>query len=184
MVRITLRDGAVIDATDGHPFWIPARGMWAKAIDLNAGDRLVTADGRLVEVESLGIRVEDLTAYNLTVAGIHTYYAGQTAVLVHNCSGVDLNFGQVQERIATHVVPRHGAGTPATGTKFADDLTEDDLFSGLVERLHPSNRTGRVDEAGNHQHILNWSRAGSAGEGRVEVWMSPSGDLGGMWPIR
>lgn len=88
-----------------------------------------------------------------------------------------------QRGIATHVLPRHGAGTPATGTKFADDLGDDDLFSGLVERLGPGTMTGRIDEAGNHEHILNWVGAGANGENRVRVWMTSNGQLGGMWPI-
>jgi hypothetical protein len=85
------------------------------------------------------------------------------------------------------VTPRrlamHGAGTSSMGTKFAGNLDEDELFSGLLNRLDPSNATGLVDEAGNHQHILNWPGAGANGEGRVEVWVDSSGNLGGMWPI-
>lgn len=104
-------------------------------------------------------------------------------MLVHNCSGADLNYNQVQRQIAKHVTPRHGAGTASDRTKFADGLGEGDLFSGLLNRLHPSNQTGRVNARGSHQHIVDWPGAGATGEGRVEVWISSTGDLGGMWPV-
>lgn len=49
-----------------------------------AGDVLVASDGSRRTVASLGISEQDLTAYNLTVAGLHTYFAGDDSVLVHN----------------------------------------------------------------------------------------------------
>lgn len=73
---------------------------------------------------------------------------------------------------------------PLRGSKFADDLGEDELFTGLIDRLDSTNAIGKLDEAGNHQHILEWPGAGAGGEGRVEVWVSPNGRLGGMWPVR
>lgn len=45
---------------------------------------LVAADGPRRTVASLGISEQDLTAYNLTVASLHTYFAGDDSVLVHN----------------------------------------------------------------------------------------------------
>jgi len=84
MVAVRLSDGTTIDATDQHPFWVESRGEWVDAIDLEPGELLVTADGDRLTVTSLGISEQDLTAYNLTVAGLHTYYVGDEAVLVHN----------------------------------------------------------------------------------------------------
>ncbi|MEI8411513.1 MULTISPECIES: Hint domain-containing protein [unclassified Kribbella] len=86
MVAVRLANGTTIDATDRHPFWVANRGAWIDAIDLTAGDILVSADGRRIAVASVGISEQDLTAYNLTVDDLHTYYvlAGQTPVLVHN----------------------------------------------------------------------------------------------------
>lgn len=47
----------------------------------------------------------------------------------------------------------HG-DTAVTGTKFNPDLTEKDLFDGLVNRIGEGNATDRVDEGGNHEHIF------------------------------
>lgn len=88
MVAVHLADGSIIDATDHHPFWVASRGAWVDAMDLAAGDVVETADGRQIAVAGVGIRAEDLTAYNLTVSNLHSYYAGDGAVLVHN-SGCD-----------------------------------------------------------------------------------------------
>jgi hypothetical protein len=179
-------DGGSVVTTEDHPYWNATDHAWEEIQDFDEGDKVLTANGRLVAVRGLDFATTHLAAaYNLTVAGIHTYYvvAGHHAVLVHNCGGEDVAFNQVQDRIATHVMPLHGAGTPATGTKFAEDLDEEALFNGLLERLHPSNATGRLDDSGNHEHILSWPGAGANGEDLVRVWMTPDGLLGGMWPI-
>ncbi len=84
MVAVRLADGATIDATAQHPFWVESRDAWVDAIDLKPGDIVVDASGDLIAVAGVGISEQDLTAYNLTVAGLHTYYAGEDAVLVHN----------------------------------------------------------------------------------------------------
>lgn len=86
MVAVRLSDGSTIDATDRHPFWVESRGEWVDAIDLQPGDVVVTADGDRLTVESLGISEQDLTAYNLTVEGLHTYFVGAEDVLVHNAA--------------------------------------------------------------------------------------------------
>jgi hypothetical protein len=86
MVDVTLADGSVIHSTDQHPFWDATTGSFNDAIDLKPGDRLRTPDGVLVPVSATRVYEENLTAYNLTIDSVHTYYvvAGDTSVLVHN----------------------------------------------------------------------------------------------------
>ncbi|WP_460766420.1 Hint domain-containing protein [Mariniluteicoccus flavus] len=84
MVAVQLADGSTIDATDRHPFWVESRGEWVDAIDLQPGDVVVMADDDRLAVESVGISERNLTAYNLTVQGLHTYFVGAGDVLVHN----------------------------------------------------------------------------------------------------
>lgn len=48
------------------------------------GDVVVTSDGNELAVVGLDTAEADITAYNLTVADLHTYFAGATSVLVHN----------------------------------------------------------------------------------------------------
>lgn len=74
-----------IDATDNHPFWVQSRGEWVDAIELQPGDILLDEQGNDILVTELAVTEQDLTAYNLTIDNIHTYYAGTQPTLVHNC---------------------------------------------------------------------------------------------------
>jgi Pretoxin HINT domain len=88
MVDVGLADGSTISATDHHPFWDATTGEFTYAIDLRPGHQVRQVDSRLLEVAAIRVYDQDLTAYNLTVDGIHTYYAGTTPVLVHNSCGI------------------------------------------------------------------------------------------------
>ena len=85
-VHVTLSDGKVITATEGHPFRT-AEG-WRDAVLLKKGDILILtgSDGKPSTIQVDGIRYETkvLTTYNLEVANAHTFFVGEDAVLVHN----------------------------------------------------------------------------------------------------
>ena len=87
MVELTFDDGSVVTATDEHPFWDASPGAFVYAADLKIGDKVLTADGHTLTITGSRTYQESLTAYNLSIAGIHTYYAGETPVLVHNTCG-------------------------------------------------------------------------------------------------
>jgi hypothetical protein len=84
MVVLGLSDGSTITATDYHPFWDASTSTFTDAIDLPVGDQLLADDGRYLTITSEHTHVRELKTYDLTVDGIHTYYAGTTPVLVHN----------------------------------------------------------------------------------------------------
>ncbi len=93
MAAIVLTTGAVIRATSQHPIWDATTRAFTYATDLRPGDRLLESDGSTVAIRQVRHYQADVTAYNLDVDGIHTYYvlAGRTAVLVHNsCLTPDL----------------------------------------------------------------------------------------------
>jgi hypothetical protein len=92
IVEVTLPDGSQISATDHHPFWDATTHRFTDAIDLHTGDQVLEPDGTRIPITALNTKVEDLTAYNLTITGTHTYYAGTTAILVHNsCGGMGIH---------------------------------------------------------------------------------------------
>jgi hypothetical protein len=69
---------------------LPEGRQFARADHLTVGDGLLGADGALVVVESVTVRgVASQPMVNLTVAVTHTFYAGVTPVLVHNCGTAD-----------------------------------------------------------------------------------------------
>ena len=78
-------NGEEITCTPMHPFYSPVKG-WTSAVDLRAGDVLVMLNGEYVVVEQVQhelIESPEIT-YNFEVDGFHTYYVGNTGVLVHN----------------------------------------------------------------------------------------------------
>ncbi|MFB6398163.1 polymorphic toxin-type HINT domain-containing protein [Polymorphospora lycopeni] len=83
----------ILTATGDHPFWVASQDAWRDAIDLRAGDELLTPDGARVRVIDIVAYDKIATVHNLTVADIHTYYviAGDQPVLVHNCGPVPNN---------------------------------------------------------------------------------------------
>ncbi|GAA3022733.1 hypothetical protein GCM10010448_00540 [Streptomyces glomeratus] len=78
-----------LTATNEHPFWSPSSRTWVKAEDLHAGAALRTVDGTEVTVRSNRSFQKTARTYNLSVAGLHTYYvlARETPILVHNSGG-------------------------------------------------------------------------------------------------
>ena len=99
MTAVTLAGGATIVATDHHLFWDATAGSFIDADSLRVGDKLREATGRLIRVIKTRVYDAALTAYNLTISGIHTYYvvAGGQSVLVHNSCGPD--YSQLPEPV-------------------------------------------------------------------------------------
>ncbi|MFE4059363.1 Hint domain-containing protein [Streptomyces sp. NPDC059096] len=77
---------ATVTATDNHPFWLSDERRWAEAGELSPGDELRTPTGSTRTVTAVSRYTQRQTTYDLTVAGIHTYYVGigSAAALVHN----------------------------------------------------------------------------------------------------
>lgn len=91
LVRLEI-DGDIVRTTEDHPFWNDTDREWQRADQLDAGDMVLTADGRRVKVGVLLGSAGRGSAYNFTVEGLHTYHVlfGTDAVLVHNtCRFVD-----------------------------------------------------------------------------------------------
>jgi hypothetical protein len=104
-------DGAVVTATDRHPFWVDDDGEWVDAGELEIGDELLASDGTVVVVEGVGEWAAVRRVHNLTVEGIHTYFVvvGAQEVLVHNCIRNGRLAGQTHP---TTGVPFDDAGFP------------------------------------------------------------------------
>jgi hypothetical protein len=92
-----------------------------------------------------------------------------------------------EEQAEIHIIPRHGHGSPATGTKFHPDF---DL--GLLERLaqevvERAPRPTRYDEeTGNFAHEYDFGPEvviGESGTGRVMVWVDPDGNVRTVYPV-
>ena len=90
--------GETITSTTEHPFYVPEKG-WTAAIDLRAGDILVMSNGEYVVVEQVQHELLEtpVRVYNFEVEDFHTYFVGDSSVLVHNtCS---LKTGNVKNKV-------------------------------------------------------------------------------------
>lgn len=78
-------NGEEIVTTREHPFYSPVKG-WTAACELRAGDMLVLVNGEYVVVEKVQHELleNSVKVYNFEVEDFHTYYVGNTSVLVHN----------------------------------------------------------------------------------------------------
>ena len=77
-----------IVTTPEHPFYVSNYG-WVGAINLRAGDGLVLVNGEYAVIERVQHEILEnpIKVYNFEVEDFHTYYVGNTGVLVHNSCG-------------------------------------------------------------------------------------------------
>ena len=74
-----------IITTPEHLFYVQEKG-WTESINLNYGDILVLQNGEYVIVEMIQYEVleSSIIVYNFEVEDFHTYYVGNSSILVHN----------------------------------------------------------------------------------------------------
>lgn len=78
-----------IGTTSSHPFWSEDRQQFIAAGELRVGENLLLADETTRRVESITLRPNRETVYNIEVNGEHVFYVGEDGVLVHNeCAGL------------------------------------------------------------------------------------------------
>ncbi|MEU2426088.1 ricin-type beta-trefoil lectin domain protein [Streptomyces sp. NPDC007851] len=111
LVDVTLADGGRLTSTPGHRMFVVGRG-WTLASDLRPGENLRGPDGTLRAVAAVRDQsdAKPRNVYDLTVSGLHTFYAvaGETPVLVHNCNDIVLDgqkFPGQAHTIDEHVIP-------------------------------------------------------------------------------
>ena len=125
LVEVTLADGGVLTSTPGHRFFVTGRG-WILASDLGPGDGLHGPDGSVHTVAALAGRHQPRprTVYDLTVSGLHTFYAvaGNAPVLVHNCNDLVADEAKWPDQAHTlneHVRPDRDAAVDLAREKTA-----------------------------------------------------------------
>ncbi len=141
-VHVTVGNEEII-CTPNHPFYSPVKG-WTNACDLRAGNILVTVNGEYVIVEQVQHKLLEtpVTVYNFEVEGFHTYYVGDTEVLVHNECG-SAKKAQLPTKGKVRYVPPKGAG----------------------KNLHRTSNGGYIDKFGNV-----WEKGPSRTIGEAFEW--------------
>ncbi len=99
-------NGEEIITTPNHPFYVPKLG-WTSAIKLRAGDILVLSNGEYVVVEAVQHEILEspVKVYNFEVEDFHTYFVGESSVLVHNkCTSPNGRNGGKSHRLKTEEI--------------------------------------------------------------------------------
>ena len=83
-------NGEEFVCTGGHPFFVKDKGF-VSAKNLSVDDILRLSNGALIPVSAISVeKLENPeTTYNFEVADFHTYYVGESEVLVHNTCGAN-----------------------------------------------------------------------------------------------
>ncbi|MDH6125525.1 polymorphic toxin-type HINT domain-containing protein [Kitasatospora sp. GP82] len=126
-----------ITSTAHHPYWDITTQRWTNAADLKPGDHLRGQDGTTIEVVAARpYHTDPHTAYNLTVADLHTYYvlAGATPVLVHNCGPTGDEAAQEAQETLLHG-PFHRKASPTQTDEHARLQQENGELWGGLSRL-------------------------------------------------
>ncbi|TCC58287.1 hypothetical protein E0H73_28660 [Kribbella pittospori] len=93
-----------------------------------------------------------------------------------------------EDRWTVHVVPRHGHGSPAAGTKFHRDFDQsreslEALAREVVDRAPIPVGTDQL--TGNHRHEYDFGPGrviGASGTGKVVIWVDPAGNVRSIYP--
>ena len=112
-----------ITATLEHPFWVEGwepSGYWMNAGDLQAGDTLLSADGRRLVVQAAVRSSGPAMVYNFTVDALHTYTVTELRVVVHNVDCYIWEPSNIKNMTARHHVQK-------MHTNILDHLKSDDL---------------------------------------------------------
>ena len=78
-------NGEEITTTETHPFYVNKKGF-VEAGKLKPGEELVDVNNNIVKIEEYSVEItkEPTPVYNFQVEDFHTYFVGETSVLVHN----------------------------------------------------------------------------------------------------
>lgn len=139
--------------------YIALSEKWVSACKLKAGDKVLLSDGKYGIIVS--VKIEELespeTTYNFEVADFHTYYVGESEVLVHNtCAKDALSKAKVDEFTVKN---KHLNSSGGKWSKF-NVGTEAEAKAILKETVNRSN----ILSAGNNSGVL-----GSLGQKSFDI---------------
>jgi len=110
--QLVLGDGRTLVATPNHPFYVSSEGRYRPAEELQVGTELLSLfdSGRLSSATATGYFLSaapvQMPVFNITVAGVHNYFA--EGVLVHNKSPLDPCRGLPQDPAAQDLIALTG----------------------------------------------------------------------------
>lgn len=88
LTDLAFADGARLTTTEDHYFWSVTDGIFERSDQLALGEVVLGDHGQHLTVTGFRAGTTSTAlAYNLSIAGVHTYHVGPDAILVHNTCG-------------------------------------------------------------------------------------------------
>lgn len=172
-VTVNVGDGELetIDSTPEHPFCVEGKG-WVEASSLHAGMTIWFANGTKGTVEDItneGLE-EPVTVYNFEVKDFHTYFVGDSGVLVHNTCGEKTYQTYIKTNPETgevYVGRTSGTGTPEQNV-MARDASHHMNDKGFANAVLDQSSTSYEAIRGREQQLIDYyggakSTGGTAG---------------------
>ncbi len=149
-IHLTVK-GEEIVCTPEHPFYSPVKG-WTNACDLRAGDILVTVNGDFIVVEQIQheILASSETTYNFEVADFHTYYVGDTQVLVHNSCNHTSSWNAERQNCW-----KNASQNAVPGKDYGSYIATDDNIARMTKGLAPKGWDGYSVQLHHWNEIAN-----------------------------
>jgi RHS repeat-associated protein len=162
---------STLHTTQHHPFWDRTAKAWVLAAALVVGHQLLTDDGRSATVTAVANHTGTADMRDLTVADVHTYYvvAGDTPVLVHNCSGPSCACGPSATELRNTPGVASGDGLSVGGGNW---LRGSQGNAGVFPRQIAGRLQGRTfDSFGDFRQAF-WTEVG--GDAELSAGFSPA----------
>ena len=150
LVHVFVNNEEII-TTPNHPFYVPQKG-WVSAIKLRVGDILVLRNGKYVIIEQIQHEILEtpVTVYNFEVEDFHTYYVGESSVLVHNdCKSP--RFDENQSAVIQIAKEAHRTGIDKASASILWEWAEEYGFGDMSKANHPP--TYDSYQGGNQYHM-------------------------------
>jgi RHS repeat-associated protein len=81
LVKVTLDSGESLEATAGHPFYVPGKG-WNVAANLKVGDVLQLHNGITLVIKTVETSTREGRVYNFAVAQNANYFVGEVSYII------------------------------------------------------------------------------------------------------
>ena len=155
-IELETKDGTIqiIESTDDHPFFVVGKG-WIETDELQTGYQIETKDGENVTVVKVGLTGREDVTYNFEVEDYHTYYVGESALLVHNsCWGGEFFYkGIGRQKSIDHIWDGHSFANKQFGKSyFSSNYSTKgkikDLISGARARAKANHNSGFLRDDG------------------------------------
>ena len=147
LVHITVGDVEIVSTVD-HPYFVKNKGF-VNAGDLCIGFELMDNNGNTHVVEQIfreTLHDETVKVYNFQVEEYHTYYVGDSCLLVHNAS----NYDNVSPERRRHILEGEGPNDPGHGPNrgfgdqaFPDTWTDEYAIRAIEDVANNPNSTWR-----------------------------------------